>query len=137
MFDERWFSKIESNVFTQVEYMLALRKEAPYPKMKCTTVSQTTINNFPTLYLHELQPVESGMDLTNESVNAVLCTIEIQVWSNKSEKECKDILADATLEMKRMGFNVTMFPTPITDNKIAWGAARFRRMIGAGDGIAQ
>ena len=137
MFDETWFSKVESKVFTQVEYMLANRSEAPFPNLKCTTVSQNTVTTFPTLYFHELQPVEAGMDLTNESVNAVLCTIEIQVWVNTSELDCKKILAAAIVEMKHMGFNVTMFPSITTDSKIRWGVARFRRMIGNGDDIAQ
>ena len=132
-----WFAKIESSVFTQIEYMLALRKDAPFPKLKCTTVSQNEVTQFPTLYLHELQPVEAGMDLTNESVNAVLCTIEIQVWTNTMELDCKNILAAAILEMKRLGFNVTMFPSITTNSKIRWGVARFRRMIGNGDAIAQ
>ena len=132
-----WFAKIEPTVFSQVEYMLTKREDAPYPTMKCTTVSQTTINTFPTLYLHELQPVETGMDLTNESVNAVISTIEIQAWTNTTEKECKDILTATIVEMKRLGYNVTMFPSVTTDSKIAWGAARFRRIIGAGDTLVQ
>lgn len=130
---DNWFAEIESKVFTQIEYMLVSRQDAPYPDLKCTTVSQNTVVNFPTLYLHELQPVEAGNDLVNVSVNAVLSTIEIQVWANTTEKDCKDILTAAILEMKRLGFNVTMFPNVQTDSKIAWGVARFRRMIGAGD----
>jgi hypothetical protein len=130
---EDWFYKIEANVVTQVEYMLSKK----YPTLKCTTVSQNDITHFPTLYLHELQPVEAGMDLTNESVNAVLSTIEIQVWTNTTELDCKNILAAAILEMKRLGFNVTMFPSITTNSKIRWGVARFRRMIGNGDDIAQ
>lgn len=137
MFRENWFSEIESNVFSQVKYMLAERQDAPYPALNCTTVSQNTIVNFPTLYLHELQPVEEGMDLTNESVNAVLSTIEIQVWTDTTEKQCKDILTAAIIEMKRLGYNVTMFPSVTTDSNIAWGVARFRRMVGAGDAIVQ
>ncbi len=134
---DNWFAEIESNVFTQVSYMLAERTDAPYPDLNCTTVSQNTMVHFPTLYLHELQPVEAGNDLLNESVNAVLSTIEIQVWSNVSEKDCKDIITAAVLEMKRLGYNVTMFPSVQTDSKIAWGAARFRRMVGACDSLAQ
>lgn len=134
---DNWFAEIESNVFTQVSYMLAERTDAPYPELNCTTVSQNTVVHFPTLYLHELQPVEAGNDLVNESVNAVLSTIEIQVWSNVSENDCKDIITAAVLEMKRLGYNVTMFPSVQTDSKIAWGAARFRRMVGSCDSLAQ
>lgn len=132
---DNWFAEIESKVYTQVSYMLAERQDAPYPNLRCTTESQKTVVNFPTLYVHELQPVEAGNDLTNVSVNAVLSTMEIQVWDNTTEKSCKDILTAAILEMKRLGYNVTMFPSVQTDSKISWGVARFRRMIGAGDHI--
>lgn len=134
---EDWFSKIESTVFTTISYMLTERTGAPFPKLKCTTVSQNEITTFPTLYIHELQPIEAGMDLTNETVNAVLSTMEIQVWSNVSELDCRNILSAAIIEMKRLGYNVTMFPNVTTDSKIRWGVARFRRMIGNGDAIAQ
>lgn len=130
---ENWFAEIESRIFTQISYMLTERENAPYPDMKCTTVSQNTVVNFPTMYIHELQPVETGNDLVNQTVNAVLSTFEIQVWDNVSEKNCKDILTAAILEMKKLGFSVTMFPNVTTDSKIAWGVARFRRMIGAED----
>lgn len=130
---ENWFAEIESRVFTQISYMLTERENAPYPDMKCTTVSQNTVVNFPTMYIHELQPVEMGNDLVNQTVNAVLSTFEIQVWDNVSEKNCRDILTASILEMKKLGFNVTMFPNVTTDSKIAWGVARFRRMIGAED----
>lgn len=132
---DNWFAEIESKVFTQVTYMLSEREDAPYPELKCTTASQNTVVNFPTLYLHELQAVEAGNDLHNTSVNAVVSTIEIQVWSNESGKKCKDILTSAIVEMKRLKYNVTMFPDIITDKSIAWGVARFKRMVGSGDTI--
>lgn len=130
---EDWFAQIESQVFTRISYMLTEREDAPFPDLKCTTVSQNTITHFPTMYLHELQPVEAGNDLDNTTVNAVLSTMEVMVWSNDSEKHCKDIMSAVILEMKRLRYNVTMFPVVQTDSKIAKGVARFRRMVGAGD----
>lgn len=132
---DNWFAEIEAKVFTQIEYMLALKTDAPYPDLKCTTVSQNTVVNFPTLYLHELQAVEAGNDLYNSTVNAVISTIEIQVWSNENEKKCKDILSTAIVEMKKLRYNVIMFPDVVTDRNIAWGVARFRRMVGSDDTI--
>lgn len=134
--EDKWFLNILPFIFTQVDYMLTKRDDAPYPKLNCTSKSQNTITQFPTLYLHELQPIEAGNDLVNDGVNAVISTMEVQVWSNVSETECKAILADAVLEMKRFGYSVTMFPDVRTNNKISWGAARFRRTIGAGDTIS-
>lgn len=128
-----WFSDIESTVLTKLSYMLADRTDAPYPDLVCTTANQNNFTVFPTLYLHELTPVEAGNDLDNQIVNAVIETIEIQVWTNKTEEDCRKIFAAVLNEMKRMRFNITAFPAIQTDNKIAYGIARFRRIIGKDD----
>lgn len=132
--DELWFTQLESKVFSQIEYMLKSRADAPFPDLKCTTVSQTAMPaHFPTMYIHELEPVERGQDLNNTTVNAVLHTVEIQVWTNKGQSNCKGILAKAIHELKRLRYNIIMFPKVSTNNGISWGAIRARRMVGAGD----
>jgi len=124
-----WFSKVESKVFTQIQYMLKKK----YPKLNCSTTSETiTPAKFPTLYLHETQS-EYGRDLTNESVNAVNSTIYIRVWTNTTETDCKAILADATLELKRFRYNVQNLPTTTMSNKIAFGEIMANRIVGGGD----
>lgn len=133
---DTWFAELESTIFTTVQYELKIKDGAPFPKLKCTTVSQSDKpSEFPTLYLHELPEAELGQDLENRTVNAVRCTIETQVFSNKSETEVRKILSAVILVMKGLRFNVTMFPDPDTRNGIAVGIARFSRVIGSGDGI--
>lgn len=111
-----------------------LRKK--YPDLKCTTKNENGLPaEFPTLFLHELTPVESGQDLENVGVNAVLATIEIQVWTNTTEMDCRQIIADATTEMKALQFNIIAMPVIEMKDKIAWGVIRCRRMIGANDNI--
>ena len=132
--DEAWYSKIESDVFTQVTYMLKDRADAPYPNLHCTSATeQVNPAQFPTLLLHELAPVETGQDLDNVSVNAVIHTVEAQVWTNMGRTECKNILTVTLTELKRMRYNIVMFPTIKIENGISWGAIRARRIIGAGD----
>lgn len=128
-----WFANIEESVLTQLDYMLAQRTDAPYPSLVVTSANQNQVTAFPTLYIHELSPVEAGNDLNNQTINAVLETIEIQIWTNETEAECRQLMSAAIVEMKRMRFNCTAFPNIQTDNKIAFGIARFRRMIGSGD----
>ena len=126
-----WYSKIESTVFTQVQYMLV--KAFPRLSGHCRTTSETiTPPSFPTMYLHETQE-EVGQDLTNETVNAVKSTIYIRVWTNTTEKECRDILTQATEELKRFHYNVKNLPTTQITDKIAFGEIMARRVIGGGD----
>lgn len=132
---DNWFAELESKLFTRIKYELCLKEGAPYPKLNCTTVSNSnTPVKFPTLYFHELQPVEEGQDLENTTINAVRETIEIQVFSNKTEKECKDIMANAISVMKSMSFDVTMFPdTQTRGDRVSFAIGRFKRLIAQGD----
>ena len=108
-----------------------------YPSLKCTTKNESeTPASFPTLYLHELQPLEVGQDLTNTSVNGIRCTIEIQVWTNTTEEDCRKILNSAVTEIKQMRFNISAMPIVQTKDKIAWGVIRATRIIGNSDDIA-
>jgi len=132
--DNTWYTQIQSKVFTQIQYMM----QKKYPKLKCTTKNENGMPAvFPTLYLHELEPVERGQDLTNETVNAVLSTMEIQVWTNTTEDDCRKIMAEAVNQMKGLQFNIIAMPIIKTNDKISWGVMRGRRMVGNGDKIVQ
>lgn len=131
---ETWYSKIEGQVFSQIQYMLKDRENAPFPTLNCTTVNENpNPADFPCLYLHELDPIERGNDLYNDSVNAVLHTIEVQVWTNEGQTSCKNIINTAVLELKRLRYNIIMLPTVKTSSGISWGVLRARRIIGSAD----
>lgn len=131
---DTWFTQIESVVFTYIQYVMKDKLGAPYPKLNCTTKSQNTMpSQFPTLYLHNLTPIEQAQDLENDEVNAVLATIEIQVFSNKSEDEANKIITTAISFMKKLRWNVTMFPDPQTNDKVSLCIARFRKMVTKND----
>lgn len=129
-----WFSEIESKIFTYIQYKMTKAVDAPYPSLNCTTKSRTTKPSvFPTLYLHNLTPVEQGQDLENDEVNALLATIEIKVYSNQSEDEANSIMTDAVSFMKDIQWNVTMFPDPQTSDNIPFAIARFRKLVTEND----
>ena len=130
---DNWFSELESKLFTRIKYELS----KDYPNLYCTTASTSDMPaKFPTLYFHELQPVETGADLEGKTVNALYETIEMQVFSNQSEKECKEIMTSAIGVMKSLSFQIAMFPSPQTRNdRISFAIARCRRIIAQGDTI--
>ena len=129
-----WFSEIESKVFTLASYRLkrALRDKIS-ATIKCTTDGASDSKPyFPTWYLHELSPVETGQDVTNDFVNAVIETIEVQVYA-KSKEDCSLIMTETVVQMKVLKFNVTAMPIITSDTNVFTGVARFRRVVGAGD----
>lgn len=137
MVSDVWYSEIESTILTHLEYLLALKSDAPFPWLKCTTSSQNDsiegVGTFPTLYIHLLSPVEIGNDLTNEEVVALRTTFELQIFSDKSESECRKIMTRCIQEMKKLHFTVNMFPDYQTRNKKYFAITRFTRVIAGGD----
>lgn len=124
------YTEILDRVFTQVSYMLKKK----YPDLYCTTKGENVgTSKFPTMYMYELQPLEVGNDLENATINAVQCTIEIQVYTKNNETLCKEIMSEATSEMKRFRFLVPAMPIVSTTDSISRGVARYRRIVGSGD----
>lgn len=138
MVSDTWFSEIESTILTYLEYMLVEKEDAPFPELNCTTSSENDsvegVANFPTLYVHLLPPAETGMDLWNGEVNAINATFELQVFTNTSETDCRKIITKCLQEMKKLHFNVNLFPDPQTANKKYFAIARVNRIIASGDG---
>lgn len=133
MADERWFTQLESRLFTLVSYRVKKALADKYTKIKFTTDDQSNGTPiFPTWYFHELQPVETGQGLENSTINAVIETIEVIVHA-KSKDSAKEIMAETVYQMKQLRFNVTMMPIVTSDSNIYSSVARFRRLIGAGD----
>lgn len=137
MISDTWYSEIESTIFTLLQYVLVEKDDAPYPTLNCTTSSQNesleNVDDFPALYVHLLPPMEMGNDLHNEDVTAIRATLELQVFSDQSENECRQIMNACIREMKKLHFNISMFPDPQTADKKYFAIARFTRVIAGGD----
>lgn len=135
MVSDVWYSEIESTIFTNLSYLLVEKEDAPYKDLNCTTSNQniSDIDVFPALYVHMLPPIETGNDLYNKDVPAISATFELQVFSDKSESECRKIMTSCIKLMKDMMFNVSMFPDPQAYNKKYYAIARFSRIIASGD----
>ena len=130
-----WVADILTSIFTKLEYGLVSKQDAPYPDLNCNIESENVVpTTFPTLYLQELPPVETGQDLDNIDTPFVIYTVQMNVWA-RSEQECKDISYSAITEMKKMRFNTTAFPDIQTRDNVSYGVIRMRRTIGDGDSL--
>ena len=157
MVSDSWYMEIESNIFTLLQYILVKKDDAPFPELNCTTSSQnesvetlkpsktSTIRVQPTRNYREwVHSVKFTLDekenksiqpktLYNKEITAVRATFELQVYSDKSEAECRKIMTRCIQEMKEMRFNVSMFPDPQTVNKKYFAISRFTRIVASGD----
>lgn len=131
MASKTWFGFLESTIFSRVSSGLISEYGEP---INCTMDEINGIpTEFPTMELRELEPVEIGQDLTNETVNAVRETIQIRLFAQDKEV-LKKLTRLATVQMKSLRFNVTaMFFVRQLDADVYFAAGRFRRVIAAGD----
>lgn len=126
-----WYSDIEDKVYTIVR--TRMKKSLAPLKIHYSSENENTGNSsFPTFYLHELTPMESGNDLENITVNAVMDTIEIVVYDTNRDR-CKKIMNEAVAQMKALAYNITAMPIPLRSDNVYTSVARFRRIIGADD----
>ncbi len=134
MVDERWYEKLESSIFTVINYRVktALTGKVSKPIRFTTTGESDSVPYFPTCYIHELTPIEAGHTLDGSTINAVTETMEIIVYT-RTRDECKLIMNEAVHQMKRLRFSITAMPIHTEDGKVFSGVCRFRRLIGADD----
>ena len=128
-----WYDLLETKIYNKVAKFIAKENGS---EVFCTTdevnVSET---EFPTVWIHELEGLERGMDLTNMTLNAVLYSVQIDVFS-KTKSEAQRLMRYATASMKTMMFNITSLPLTFQDSPDVYhSVARFRRVIGGGDAI--
>lgn len=136
MADDRWYEILESSIFTLVTHRANKALADKIQKtIKFTTEAQSDSSPyFPTCLIHELSQAESGKTLDGKSINAILETIEVIVYTN-SKEECKLITNEITYQLKRLAFDAISMPIITKDASVCSGVCRFRRVVGADDSI--
>lgn len=135
MTDAKWFTQIESKYRSYFKTRLS-KALSDYTFDFPNEEINTDPARFPSVFFHEVAQSETGNDLDNSGVNAVMETIEIQVLTNDTLAENKDITATAALLMKQFRFNMISSPTYLKEGEnIRRSITRFRRIIGADDEV--
>lgn len=131
----KWFAEIESKYRSY--FTTRLKKSLPdYNFNFPTEETNSTPTKFPTVFFHEISQSETGNDLENDGVNAVMETIEVQVITNDTLAENRDITATATVLMKQLRFSMISAPVYLQEGEnIRRSVSRYRRIIGADDGV--
>lgn len=137
MRDEFWFTRIESIVFDTIK-----KKSIPYlSKYESINFTDTAIierpAKFPCVEITELEGIESGQTLENNEVCAYVATFQINVYSENSKQVARDVMSEVVMCFKKdLAFNIVAMPIHTYNGDIHRYSARVRRIIGAGDRIA-
>lgn len=121
---------LESQIFTLIKTKFSKKLKDRYPDLTFTTSDRVeTKPKFPTVYIHEMPGMEDGADTEGNEINAVLCSFQIEVTTNKQMNETKEIMNEILRIMKSMRFQVISMPEFQNTNNVYRRVARFRRMI--------
>lgn len=124
---------IENIIFTKIKYGISDGIKAKYPDLNFTTDNKQDKNaKFPNVYIHMLGSPERGQDLEGTTINAVYCTVQVEITDNQSQKRAKEVMEAVLSVIKGMRFEINLPETQNTDD-VYRCVARCSRIIGAGD----
>ena len=130
-----WTSDITSIVFTRIKAIGNKKLKTKYPNINFTTSNESSKEpDFPTVYIKRLQGAERGQDLEGTSVNAILCSFQVEVTTNTNDTEAQEVADVVCSIMKSMRFQI--LGEPFADNTqkgVSRNVARYQRIIGYGD----
>ena len=131
-----WYIMIPLMVFTKLKKNFSQTIKDTY---KMTDSNFSTVGSsdtpavFPFVYFNALPATEQGRDLQGTSVNGALFSFQIDVYSNKTQTEARNVMKEITRIMKTMGFEINSMPSFEDTKDVHRMTARFRRMFGAND----
>lgn len=132
-----WVFDIETSIFSRIKHEGEKRLKGEYPNIHFTTSDKPTDTTvkYPTVYLHELPFTELGSDLEGNAINGVLYSMQVDVYTNTSQKDAKKVMAEIALLFKQLRFEITSSPENLNTNTVYRQVMRVRRHIGANDVI--
>lgn len=132
-----WEDDLENTIFTIVKKKVKDSIGAKYPDLNFTTSDVNSGKTlFPTVYLHEIGASEQSRTLDNRAVNAVNEVIRIEVYTNKSQKEAKAVMAEVKKVMKSMRFTITQMPEFNNNATVYRSIMQCTRYIASGDTLS-
>lgn len=131
-----WYMMIPLMVFTKLKQNFSQSVKDTYgmtDKNFSTVGSSDTPAVFPFVSFKTLPATEQGRDLQGTSVNGALFTFQIEVYSNKTQNDARNVMSEIARIMKTMGFEIISIPSFEDTKDVHRMTARFRRMFGADD----
>lgn len=129
-----WTSDVTSIVFTRIKVEATKELKSKYPDINFTTSDKVrTEPTFPNVFVKRLQGSERGQTLDGETVNATLCSFQIEVADNVNDNRSQEVADVIYAIMKKMRFEAIGEPFQDNIDDVHRNVARYRRVIGYND----
>lgn len=135
MSENSWAMDLESNVFSVVKYKANKVLQKKYPGIRFVSSEKPSAgkNTYPVVYLHRKSMVEKGMDLERKKINGVRLRMQVDVFSNDTEKTVRDVQAVVLDCFKDLSFDISGFPIAENGDSYYRSIAVVERNIDATD----
>lgn len=131
-----WAMDIEDSIFTILMVKLNSALLTEFPDMLVTQSDKyEAMAQFPAVYFHQIGNIESGMDLSQQTINGVMFTAQVDVTVTTSQSDAKRVANEAIVIFKELGFIITNLPIFNNTDSAYRCYFRVRRFIGANDEI--
>lgn len=133
--DNTWMIDLEPKLFALIKSKALPKLIGDFPKINFTSSdsNNSSIARFPCVYIHTLPGTEIGTDITNETINGVLYSLQIEVYSDNSQADARKVMGVLIGVLKEMRFTINSIPEFDNLNNVYRQITRCRRVIGAGD----
>ena len=128
-----WYQDVESSVYSRAKAILTSKLKTKYSDLYITDDDNNIKNpKFPTIYFNYLQPSERGMDLEGITINAILLTVQIEIYT-KDKISANEVSKYLVETMKSMGFRASMPSFNNISEDYKRTVSRYSRVVGYGD----
>lgn len=131
-----WYIMMPLMVFTKLkqEFSQTIKDKYSMADKNFSTVgSSDTPAVFPFVHFQTLPATEGAKDLQGNSVNGGTFGFQIDVYSNKTQTDARNVMKEVSRIMISMGFAGIQMPSFEGTEDVHRMTARFQRFIGGAD----
>lgn len=130
--DNSWVFDLETKLLSMIKVKTESTLKKKYPDIFYTITDspKDVSTHFPTVYVHELSGSEKAKTTEGNSIESVFYSLQVEVTSQKSQKETKYVLSRIAEVLKDSGFSIFPFPEASNGKTYYRSIMRASRLIG-------
>lgn len=130
--DNSWVFDLETKLLSLIKVKTESTLKKKYPDIFYTITDnpKDVSTHFPTVYVHELSGSEKAKTTEGNSIESVFYSLQVEVTSQKSQKETKYVLSRIAEVLKDSGFSISSFPEASNGKTYYRSIMRASRLIG-------
>lgn len=133
MIDNSWIFDIDDIVLSEIETYVTDELITEYPDLFFTTTDYNESDPmFPTVVIKCIDSQEVGQTLEGDGINAVMYSIQVDVYANTKQQDAKKVMGSVINCLKKLRFDIFEMPE-FNNTDVYRMITRARRVIGAND----